>query len=74
MPTILALAQAVGVQWTRREQERRLFHLCVQVQARLAERHGAAYRTPDVSRVPEAYQDEAKEIIGAEFPPHRIGP
>ena len=71
MPTILTLVQALGVQWTREEQERRLFPLCVQVQAELWRRYGARYTTADVSQVPEAYELEAKEIIGAEFPPHR---
>lgn len=66
--TILELVQQLGVQWTRSEQERRLFALCVQVQAALAQRHGEAYTTADVSQVPAAFVDEAKEIIGAQFP------
>ena len=64
---VLTLVQQLGVQWTRSEQERRLFPLCVQVQAELMRRHGDTYRTPDVSQVPEAYTEEAKEIIGAEL-------
>ena len=63
MPTILALVQAVGVEWTRAQQERRLFHLCVHVHAMLMERHGKAYDTSDVGQVPERYADEAKEIV-----------
>ena len=64
--TILELVQQLGVQWTRSEQERRLFALCVQVQATLRERHGDAYHTPDVSQVPEGYVHEAKEIVASE--------
>lgn len=64
---ILTLVQQLGVQWTRGEQERRLFPLCVQVQAELLRRHGATYRTPDVSQVPEMYEAEVKEMLRAEF-------
>jgi hypothetical protein len=64
---IASLLPALGVQWTPVEQERRLFVLCVQVQATLRGRHGRRYETPDVSLVPVAYVDEAKELMRAEF-------
>ena len=62
---IIALVKGLGVTWTRGEQERRLFPLCVQVQAQLAARHGPAYHTPHISQVPETYCAEAKEMLGA---------
>lgn len=61
---IVALLREMGVQWTRNEQERRLFPLCVQVQARLHERYGVAYQTTSVSQVPDAYMEDVKEMMG----------
>ena len=68
--TVLDLVRELGVQWTRQERERRLFPLCVQVQAELWRRHGDRYTTPDVSQVPEAYEAEVKEIIVEQFYSH----
>lgn len=71
MVRILALVKACGVQWSRQEQERRLFPLCVHVQAVLMERHGRNYTTCEVGLVPDEYVDEVKEIIGGELSTHR---
>lgn len=65
---IAALVQQLGVTWTRAEQERRLFALCVHVQATLSQRHGATYRTPDVGVVPATYTAEVKEMLGEILP------
>lgn len=60
---VLTLVRALGVEWTRAEQEQRLFSLCIQVQATLAQRHGRAYHTTHVSQVPATYGAEAKELV-----------
>ena len=67
------LVQQLGVTWSRSEQERRLFALCVQVQATLMQRYGHDYQIPDISVVPRAYTEEAKEIIGEELSQSGLG-
>lgn len=58
------------VAWSQAERERRLFHLCVQVQAALMARY-PGYTTPSVHTVPEAVVDDVtilvKEMLGAEL-------
>ena len=50
------------VTWTTTERERRLFHVCVQVQATLMARY-PGYQTPSVHTVPDALAAEVKEIL-----------
>jgi hypothetical protein len=62
MVHIWHLLEQAGVRWSRNERERRLFHVCVQVQARLIERY-PDYTVPQVHVVPEALVDEVKEML-----------
>lgn len=50
------------VTWSRTERERRLFHVCVQVQAQLMARY-PGYQTGTVHTVPDALEGEVKEML-----------
>lgn len=59
---IWTLVQQLGVDWPRAERQRRLFHVCVRVQATLMARY-PGYQTTSVHTVPEAVVDEVKEML-----------
>lgn len=52
------------VTWTVAERERRLFQVCVQVQAQLMARY-PDYHTVNQHTVPDALAEEVKEILYA---------
>ena len=52
------------VTWTPTERQQRLFHVCVQVQARLMARY-PDYHTVTPQTVPDALAEEVKEIVYA---------
>jgi hypothetical protein len=52
------------VTWTPAQRERRLFHVCCQVQAQLMATY-PGYQTTNQHTVPDAVVDEVKEMLGA---------
>jgi hypothetical protein len=64
------LVQQLGVRWSRGERARRLFRLCVQVQARLMARY-PDYHNLQVHHIPPAVVEEVEDMLSDILGRHR---
>jgi hypothetical protein len=60
------------VTWSQAERERRLFHVCVQVQSALITRY-PGYQTASVHTIPEALEGEVKAMLAEILSAYEVG-